>query len=156
MTLAGFDIVLGIDWLSDNHARIIFNKKAIELQAPNKRTIQIAGDKDVGQASIISMIKSKKCLNQCCLEFMAYVAEEPKPKETKDVLIVAEFSDVFPDELPGIPPNREVEFRIDLIPITTPIAKAPYQLSPMEMKELKKQLDDYWKKGLFVQALEPV
>ncbi|XP_076931759.1 uncharacterized protein LOC143597019 [Bidens hawaiensis] len=128
-TLAGFDIFLGIDWLSDNHGHNICNKKTIELQAPYKRTIQIAGDKDASYVSIIFMIKANKCLNQGCLAFMAYVTEESKPKEIKDVPIVSEFSDVFPDELPGIPPNREVEFRIDLMPGTAPIAKSPYRLA---------------------------
>ncbi|XP_076937956.1 uncharacterized protein LOC143605884 [Bidens hawaiensis] len=107
MALAGFDIVLGMDWLSDNHARIICSSKTVELQAPNKRTIRIEGDKDVGQVSIISLIRANKCLNQGCLAFMAYVTEESKPKEIKGVPIVSEFSNVFPNELPGIPPDRE-------------------------------------------------
>ncbi|XP_076956140.1 uncharacterized protein LOC143631186 [Bidens hawaiensis] len=146
MTLAGFDIVLGMNWLSDNHARIICNKKTIELQAPDKQTIQIAGDKDAGHVSKISMMKANKCLNQGCLAFIAYVTEESKPKEIKDVPIVSEFPDVFPDELSRIPPNREVEFIMDLMPGTAPIAKSPYRLAPTEMKELKKQLDGLLKK----------
>ncbi|XP_076951065.1 uncharacterized protein LOC143624232 [Bidens hawaiensis] len=146
MSLAGFDIVLGMDWLSDNHARIICNNKTIEVQAPDKRTIRIEGDKDIGQVIIISMIRANKCLNQGCLAFMAYVTEESKPKEIKSVPVDSDFSNVFLDELPGIPPDREVEFRIDLILGTAPIAKAPYLLAPTEMKELKKQLDELLEK----------
>ncbi|XP_076956086.1 uncharacterized protein LOC143631121 [Bidens hawaiensis] len=112
MTLAGFDIVLGMDWLSDNQARILCDKKAIEIRA-NGKTIQIPGDKDGGHVSLISMIKANKYLRKGCLAFMVYVTEEPKEKKLEDVPIVSEFPDVFPEELPGIPPEGDVEFRID-------------------------------------------
>ncbi|XP_076934421.1 uncharacterized protein LOC143600685 [Bidens hawaiensis] len=87
-----------------------------------------------------------------CIAFMAYVTKESKSKEIKDVPIVSECSDVFPDELPGISPDREVEFRIDLMPGTAPTAKAPYRLAPTEMKELKKQLDKLLEKGFIRQS----
>nr|GFD36002.1 putative reverse transcriptase domain-containing protein [Tanacetum cinerariifolium] len=59
-----------------------------------------------------------------------------------DQPIVSEFPDVFPDELPGIPPVREVEFSIELIPGAKPILKAPYRMAPIELKELKDQLHE--------------
>ncbi|XP_076932238.1 uncharacterized protein LOC143597700 [Bidens hawaiensis] len=90
-----------------------------------------------------------------CLAFMSYVTEEVKPKEIKDVPIVSDFADVFPDELPGIPTDRDVEFMIDLIPGTAPIAKALYRLAPTELKELKKQLDELRKKGFIRPSLSP-
>jgi hypothetical protein len=58
----------------------------------------------------------------------------------KDIHVIREFPDVFPDDLPGMPPERVIEFKIELQPGTTPIAKAPYKMSPMELKELKIQL----------------
>jgi hypothetical protein len=60
----------------------------------------------------------------------------------EEVHIVNEYPDVFPDELPGIPPDRDVEFLIDLLPGTGPIAKRPYPMSTDELKELKKQLEE--------------
>jgi hypothetical protein len=54
--------------------------------------------------------------------------------------VIREFPDVFPDDLPGMPPQRAIEFKIELQPSTTPMAKAPYKMSPVEMKELKIQL----------------
>ena len=57
-----------------------------------------------------------------------------------DVPVVSEFVDVFPEELPNLPPHQEVNFAIDLVPDATPISKAPYRLSPTELRELKKQL----------------
>ena len=57
--------------------------------------------------------------------------------EIEDIHVVREFPDVFPEDLPGLPPDREVEFSIDLVPGTTPISKAPYRMAPAELKELK-------------------
>jgi hypothetical protein len=61
---------------------------------------------------------------------------------TGSVSVVDEFMDVFPEELPGMPPKREVEFYIDLIPGTAPIAKRPYRMAPTELAELKLQITD--------------
>ncbi|XP_076936543.1 uncharacterized protein LOC143603698 [Bidens hawaiensis] len=147
MELAGFDIILGMDWLAVNQARILWDEKAIEILTPNNKMIRIAGDKESGKIEIISKIKASHCLGKGCLAFMAYVTKEPEPKKLEEVTIVAEFKEVFPDELPGIPPDREVEFRIDLVSGTALIAKSPYRLAPTEMKELEKQLDELLEKG---------
>ena len=65
----------------------------------------------------------------------------------EDVPIVQEYSDVFPDDLPGIPPDREIEFNIDLLPGTTPISIAPYRMTPAKFRELKSQLEELLDKG---------
>jgi hypothetical protein len=65
---------------------------------------------------------------------------------------VCEFPDVFPDELPGLPPDRDIEFRIELVPGIAPISRRPYRMSPDELVELKKQLEELLKRGLFDQA----
>ena len=69
--------------------------------------------------------------------------------------IVAEFPDIFPDELPGLPPEREVEFRINLVPGVVPIAKSPYRLAPTELNELKKQLEELLEKGFIQPSSSP-
>jgi hypothetical protein len=63
------------------------------------------------------------------------------------ILVVCEFPDVFSDELPSLPPDRDVEFGIELIPRTAPISRRPYRMPPDELAELKKQLEDLLKKG---------
>ena len=65
---------------------------------------------------------------------------EKKGKELKEVPVVNEFEDVFPEELPGLPPEREIEFEIELLPGVSPISQAPYRMAPVELKELKEQL----------------
>nr|GEX94007.1 hypothetical protein [Tanacetum cinerariifolium] len=73
--------------------------------------------------------------------------DKSKEKRLEDVPIVQDFPDVFPEDLPGIPPTRQVEFQIDLIPGAAPVARAPYQLAPSEMKELLDQLKELFDKG---------
>ncbi|GJY33753.1 putative reverse transcriptase domain-containing protein [Tanacetum coccineum] len=90
------------------------------------------------------MMKTIKCLRKGCKAYLAYVtkARELEKKEVSNIHVVCDLPDVFPDDLPGIPPERQVEFGIDLIPGATPIAKAPYRLALIEMQELMKQLQE--------------
>ncbi|GJV50742.1 hypothetical protein Tco_1446483 [Tanacetum coccineum] len=81
-----------------------------------------------------------------CPIFLAHVTtkgteDKSKEKRLEDVPIVQDFPDVFPEDLPGLPPTRQVEFQIDLIPGAAPVARAPYRLAPSEMKEFQ------WVKG---------
>ena len=69
--------------------------------------------------------------------------------------VISEFVDIFPDELPSLPPHREVEFGIDLVPGATPISKAPYRLSPAELKELKQQLQELTESGFIRPSTSP-
>ncbi|GJR60576.1 putative reverse transcriptase domain-containing protein [Tanacetum coccineum] len=88
--------------------------------------------------------------------FLAQVTEqEPKEKRLEDVPVIRDFPEVFPDELPGLPPPRQVEFRIDLIPGAAPVARAPYRLAPSEMKELSKQLQELLEKGFIRPSSSP-
>ncbi|GJZ86387.1 putative reverse transcriptase domain-containing protein [Tanacetum coccineum] len=81
--------------------------------------------------------------------------EESKEKLLEDVPVIRDFPEVFPDELPGLPPPRQVEFRIDLIPGAAPVARAPYRLAPSEMKELSKQLQGLLEKGFIRLSSSP-
>ncbi|GKC25777.1 putative reverse transcriptase domain-containing protein [Tanacetum coccineum] len=81
--------------------------------------------------------------------------EELKEKRLEDVPVIRDFPEVFPEELPGLPPPRQVEFRIDLIPGAAPVARAPYRLAPSEMKELSKQLQELSEKGFIRPSSSP-
>jgi hypothetical protein len=76
-------------------------------------------------------------------------------KKLEDVLVVYEYPDVFPDELPGMPPDRDIEFIIDLVPGTGPIAKRPYRMAADELAELKKQLQELTDKGFIRPSASP-
>ncbi|GJR28576.1 putative reverse transcriptase domain-containing protein [Tanacetum coccineum] len=81
--------------------------------------------------------------------------DKSEKKQLKDVLIVRDVPDVFPEDLSGLPPTRQVEFQIDLIPGAAPVARAPYRLAPYEMKELSKQLKELSDKGFIRPSSSP-
>ena len=80
---------------------------------------------------------------------------DKKIPKIEDVPVVNEFPDVFPDELPGLPPDKEIESAIDLAPGTEPVSKAPYRMAPVEMKELATQLQDLLEKGVIRPSVSP-
>ncbi|KAI3677658.1 hypothetical protein L6452_36924 [Arctium lappa] len=94
------------------------------------------------------MAKEKRCLAEGCSSFLAYVIDTKLEKRKhEDVRVVREFSDVFPNDLPGLPPDRQVEFRINLVPMEAPIVLAPYRLAPSKMQEMMTQLQDLLENG---------
>ena len=95
-------------------------------------------------------------LGEGCKAFVASIVEsEPKSKDLSMIPVVSKFPDVFPDELPGLPPKRAVEFAIDLAPGTAPISKAPYRMAPAELKELKAQLEELLAAGFIRPSTSP-
>ncbi|MFS7987804.1 putative nucleotidyltransferase, Ribonuclease H [Helianthus anomalus] len=155
MKLAGFDVVLGMDWLVANHARILCDKNSVEIQTPVGEVILITGDRPRKPLKFISVMKLVSYSRKQEMVYMISVIINAKSKELQDIPVVSEYSDVFPEELPGLPPDREVEFRIHLIPGTAPIAKTSYRLAPTEMLELKKQLDELLSKGFIQPSSSP-
>ncbi|XP_020082447.1 uncharacterized protein LOC109706053 [Ananas comosus] len=96
----------------------------------------------------LSTLKARKLISSGCAAYLATVVETQKELPALgDILVVREFPDVFPAELPELPPDREIEFVIDLVPGTAPISKAPYRMAPAELRELKAQLQDLLDKG---------
>ncbi|KAI3704673.1 hypothetical protein L1987_74900 [Smallanthus sonchifolius] len=155
MSITGFDIVLGMDWLSTNQAEILCNQQVVKLVTPTNKTLTIQGDKPTKPIQIISILKATKCLRKGYLACLVSITALEKEKKIESVHVVSEFPDIFPEELPGLPPEREVEFRINLVPGATPIAKSPYRLAPTEMAELKKQLDELLEKGFIQPSSSP-
>ena len=86
--------------------------------------------------------------NLACFSSLLALKGEPEViGDSAGIPVVDEFTDVFPDELPGLPPDQEIEFCIDLVPGTTPISIPPYWMAPVEMKELRTQLEELVEKG---------
>ncbi|GJU82455.1 putative reverse transcriptase domain-containing protein [Tanacetum coccineum] len=110
--------------------------------------------------TIISCSKAQEYMMKGCQIFLAQISvkkEEDKSegKQIRDVPIVRDFLEVFPEDLPGLPPARPVEFHIDLIPGVAPVARAPYRLAPSEMKELSEQLQELSDKGFIRPSSSP-
>ncbi|GJX06637.1 putative reverse transcriptase domain-containing protein [Tanacetum coccineum] len=112
--LGSFDVVIGMDWLSKYHARIICDEKVVH--------IPIDGETLIIRAQLMEKKSDEKRL--------------------EDIPVVREFPKDFPEDLHGLPPIRQVEFQIDLVSGATPVARAPYRLAPSEMHELSNQLQE--------------
>nr|GEZ66736.1 putative reverse transcriptase domain-containing protein [Tanacetum cinerariifolium] len=114
------------------------------------------GDRGASRLKVISCIKARKFIDKGSQLLVAHVTEkEPQEKRIEDVPVIRDFPEVFPDDLPGLPPPRQVEFRIDLAPGAALVARAPYRLAPSEMKELAKQLQELSKKGFIHPSSSP-
>nr|GFB79216.1 putative reverse transcriptase domain-containing protein [Tanacetum cinerariifolium] len=101
-------------------------------------------------------IKARKFIERGSQLFLAHVTEkELQEKRIEDVPMIRDFLEVFPDDLPGFPPPRQVEFQINLVPGVAPVAYAPYRLAPSEMKELAKQLQELSEKGFIRPSSSP-
>ncbi|KAI3815655.1 hypothetical protein L1987_15333 [Smallanthus sonchifolius] len=148
VTLSSFDVIVGMDWLSKNQAEIICREKIVRIPLPSGETFSVQGEKVGAVMGIISFIKAQKCLRKMHTTILALIAEQPsEEKKIDDIPIVREFLEVFPEDLPGLPPHRQVEFQIDLAPRATPIARAPYRLAPSELQELSTMLQELLDKG---------
>ncbi|GJU98589.1 putative reverse transcriptase domain-containing protein [Tanacetum coccineum] len=143
----GFDVVIGMDWLSKYHARIICDEKIVHIPIDGE-TLIIRDDQSKTRLSLISCIKTERYISRGCQVFIAQVIEKKSDdKRLEDIPVVREFLEVFPKDLPGLPPVRQVEFQIDLIPGAAPVARAPYRLAPSEMQELSNQLQELADRG---------
>ncbi|GJR98060.1 putative reverse transcriptase domain-containing protein [Tanacetum coccineum] len=153
--LGTFDVIIGMDWLVKHDAVIVCGEKVVRIPYGNK-TLIVEGDKGVSRLKVISCIKACKYVEQSCHLFLAHVTEsKSKEKRMEDVPVICDFPKVFPRELPRLPPPRQVEFRIDLIPGATPVARAPYRLAPSEMKGLLVQLQELLEKGFIRPSSSP-
>ncbi|KAA3473766.1 DNA/RNA polymerases superfamily protein [Gossypium australe] len=146
--IALFDVILGMDWLTLHNAVVNCRRKIIELKCQNNEILRIESDELSGLPIVISLMSAQRYVRKCFEAYLAYVLDT-KVSESKNesVPVVYEYPDVFPEELPGLPPIREVEFAIELIPGTSLISIAPYRMAPTELKELKAQLQDSSDRG---------
>nr|GFB10376.1 putative reverse transcriptase domain-containing protein [Tanacetum cinerariifolium] len=122
----------------------------------------IQGDNYDGESklNIISCTKTHKYIQKGCQVYLAQVTSKKaknksKEKRLEDVPIVREFLEVFPEDLPGLPPARQDEFQIDLVPSAAPVARAPYRLAPAEMQELSTQLQELSDRGFIRPSSSP-
>ncbi|GKA81079.1 putative reverse transcriptase domain-containing protein [Tanacetum coccineum] len=161
--MGSFDVIIGMDWLAKYHAVIICDEKLVRVPFGDKILIFHGNGSNNGHESrlnIISCTKTQKYLLEGCPIFLAQVTmkkaeDKSKEKQLEEVPIVQDFPEVFPEDLPGIPPTRQVEFQIDLIPGAAPVARAPYRLAPSEMKELSDQLKELSDKGFIRPSSSP-
>ncbi|GJS20030.1 putative reverse transcriptase domain-containing protein [Tanacetum coccineum] len=145
--LGTLDVIIGMDWLVKHDVVIVCGENVVRIPYGNE-TLTIESDKGMSRLKVISCIKACKYIERGCHLFLAHVTEKkPKEKRLEDMPIICNFPEVFHDDLSGLPPSRQVEFQIDLVPGVAHVARAPYRLASFEMRELSEQLRELLEKG---------
>jgi hypothetical protein len=129
----GIDIILGMDWLQKHDGVIQCRKKSVLLTSPQGERIEYVGTPSSNSGTVNSV----------------------EGKALEDIRVVNEFPDVFSEDLPGMPPDRDIEFSIELIPGTAPISKRPYRMDVKDLAELKKQIEELLSKGFIRPSSSP-
>ncbi|KAL8091679.1 hypothetical protein AgCh_034079 [Apium graveolens] len=154
MIAGEFDVILGMDWLSSNDAQIDCKGKKVKLNIPGKKEVIFRGKRQTHK--FLTVAQANKMLRKGNEAYLAYMVDTQKEvPNLQDIPVVNEFEDVFPQDLLGLPPDRVIEFAIELAPGTTPVSKAPYRLAPLEMKELATQLKELLDKGMIRPSVSP-
>jgi hypothetical protein len=128
-----------MDWLSKHSGLINCAKKAVRLTPSSGKEVEYVAE---------NLVTDKAVSNRIVLNHLDVAS-------TLDIRIVSEFPDVFPEELPGMPTDREIEFVIELVPGTAPILKRPYRMAANQLAELKEQLQELLDKGYIRPSASP-
>ncbi|KAL0559024.1 hypothetical protein IC582_003613 [Cucumis melo] len=156
LDMLDFDVILGMDWLAANHASIDCSRKEVTFNPPSMASFKFKGGGSRSLPQVISAIRASKLLSQGTWGILASVVDTREVDVSlSSEPVVRDYPDVFPEELPGLPPHREVEFAIELEPGTVPISRAPYRMAPAELKELKVQLQELLDKGFIRPSVSP-
>ncbi|KAL0543840.1 hypothetical protein IC582_018945 [Cucumis melo] len=156
LDMLDFDVILGMDWLATNHASIDCSRKEVTFNPPSMANFKFKGGESRSLPQVISAIRASKLLSQGTWGILASVVDTREADVSlSSEPVVRDYPDVFPEELPGLPPHREVEFAIELEPGTVPISRAPYRMAPAELKELKVQLQELLDKGFIRPSVSP-
>jgi hypothetical protein len=130
----GIDVILGMDWLRKYDGVIQCREKSVHLTGPQGDIIEfIAAPSPIGKEIVNSM----------------------KGEVLEDIKVVNEYPYVFPDDLPGMRPDRDIELSIELLPGTAPISKRPYRMDVKDLAELKKQIEELLSKGFIRPGSSP-
>jgi hypothetical protein len=134
ISLEGMDVILGMDWMTQHKVVLDISDRVVEINSPTVRHTTL-------------YLPFKDGTDSCAyVTIISHLEEIP---------VVCDYPDVFPDEFPGMPPDRDVEFVIELQPGTAPISKRPYRMPPEELAELKKQLQELLDKGYIHPSSSP-
>ncbi|KAH0765418.1 hypothetical protein KY285_001289 [Solanum tuberosum] len=156
LEMVDFDVILGMDWLHACYASIDCRTRVVKFQFPNDPVFEWMSSSIGPKGHVISYLKARKLVSKGCVFHLVRVNDssvETPPIES--VPVVSEFPKIFPDDLPGVPSEREIDFGIDILLDTRPISILPYRMAPAELKELKEKLKDLLEKGLIRPSVSP-
>ncbi|XP_070036744.1 uncharacterized protein [Nicotiana tomentosiformis] len=151
-----FDVIVGMDWLASCYANVDCWEKFVHFYFPGEPVIEWKGNVAAPREKFISYLKAWRMILKGYIYHLVRVHDaEARPPTLRLVPVATEFLDVSPDELPGVPPEREIKFAIDVPPDTQPISIPPYRMAHAELKELKAQLKDLLNKGFIRLSTSP-
>ncbi|CAL8993984.1 unnamed protein product [Prunus brigantina] len=128
LEMVDLDVILGMDWLAKHHASRDCFRKEVAIRSPGRPEVTFCGERRVLPSCLISAMTAIRLLKKGCSGYLAHVVDtRDNGFKLEEIPVVREFPDVFPEDLPGLPPHREIEFTIELVLGTNPISQAPYE-----------------------------
>ncbi len=158
LPLGSYDLLIGMDWLEKHKVILNCYDKTFSCIDERGNNITVRGIARKVTVREISALQMKRAVRKGCKFFAVQVLnlnEETKHAEIENIPVLNEFKDVFPEEVPGLPPRRDIDFSIDLVPGSVPISKTPYRLNILELKELKAQLQELVDKKYIRPSVSP-
>ncbi|KAG8485421.1 hypothetical protein CXB51_021749 [Gossypium anomalum] len=145
-----------MDWLTSHSVAVDCGRKVIELKCENRDVLWVESGRTDNLPVVISSLSAMRYLRKGYEAYLAFVVNtQVSESKIEPILVVYEFTYVFLEELPGLPPMRKVKFGIELVPDTAPISIAMYRMAPTELKELKVQLQDLTDKRIMRPSFSP-
>jgi len=154
-TLGSYDLIVGMDWLEAHWAVLDCRGKILHFLNDEGQSMVLHGNKRPVSLRFISSVQLKRSLRKGCQMFAVTSLNEGDDSSLEIYPVLSEFPDVFPKELPGLPPKREIDFSIELKPGTEPISKAPYRMTTPELRELQVQLQELLDLGMIRPSISP-
>ncbi|KAH0706063.1 hypothetical protein KY285_010594 [Solanum tuberosum] len=152
LEIVDFDVIMGMDWLASCYATVDCRTKTLHFHFPKEAVLEWKGNIGTSRGKFISSFKAKKMMSKGYICHLVRVRNiDAEPPTLQSIPVVNE----FPEDLPGLPPEREIEFGIDVIPDTQPISIPPYRMAQVELRELKEQLKDLLEKGFIRPSMSP-
>ncbi|XP_076922377.1 uncharacterized protein LOC143584154 [Bidens hawaiensis] len=126
MQMGGFDVIIGMDWLSLHRAEILCFEKIIRIPIEGGVILNVTGERPFSKLNLMPCLEAQRYFRKKYVALLAHVTKNAhEEKQLFDIPIVRDFPEVFPEDISGLPPIRQVEFRIDIVPGANPVAKAP-------------------------------
>ena len=136
-------MILGMDWLSRHQVVVDCRMKRVTSRTPSGEEVTFIGERSNHLSNLLSAAIARMMIRKGCEAYLAYVIDTNKAEPIlSDTPTISDYPDVFLEELLGLPPQREIEFAIDIVPGATPASITSYRMDPMELKELKLQLQE--------------
>ncbi|KAF3628898.1 hypothetical protein FXO38_27977 [Capsicum annuum] len=156
LKMTNFDIILSMDWLHSYYATVDCRNRIVKFQFSNEPILEWKGSTSAFRGQLISYLWAQKIISKGCVYHLVRVKNTSSTTlSLESVLVVGEYSDIFPEDLPEISPKREIDFDIDILPDTHPISIPPYRMALAKLRELKEQLKDLLDKGFIRPSVYP-